>query len=259
MGEFVGVAAFSVPNLAELKQQALLFDRIAVPGLLAVMEDGILADGRESAELCWLADQRLIFAATVPVDERQMEEMRRVESRLVDEPNYFTRFAAEQLRSQFSIDAVALESAVPLHYRRYSFHSSPSGQRFADASCHLFNARYLPKNSRPDGLIPRFQDNHEAFLSQTYSVWPPTLQSRLAASNHKDSVVDVVLKRFPFIDDQTPWERVLEFRNDPEAKSRRNALRKWMRELTRQSLKPVEIEQELDALLSEYEELIGDN
>ena len=81
MGDFVGVTAFSMPILSEVKQQALLFDRIAVPGLSVTLEDNpSLAETNEHAELRWLSAQGLLFPATISVNERQAEELRRVES-----------------------------------------------------------------------------------------------------------------------------------------------------------------------------------
>lgn len=51
-----------------------------------------------------------MFQATVFADEREVDEFKRMEQLFVEEPNYFTRFAAEQLRSRYFVDAVALES-----------------------------------------------------------------------------------------------------------------------------------------------------
>src|SRR5215469_3166831 len=63
------------------------------------------------------------------------------------------------------------------------------------------------------------------------------------------SVVDIVLRRFPYVDDGTSWEQILDFRNDPSVKAKRNALRRWMSGIASKPRKPVEIEQEIDCLL----------
>jgi hypothetical protein len=257
MGDFVGVTAYSVPNLAAIKQQALLFDRIAIPGLFSVVEDGVFLEERESDELCWLAEQGLLFQATIPATETQVEELKRVEGLLAGEPNYFTRFAAEQLRAEFSIDAVALESDIPLKERQYSF--SPLRNR-----SYLVDARCLSEFDfcRTDlGGVHELKDSWEP-VAETESELPvrmffqPKHERKLvpAAPNNTGVVVDIVLRRFPYIDDGTPWERLLEFRNDPNTKARRNALRRWMSLVATKPCNQVEIEQEIGYLMSEYEE-----
>jgi hypothetical protein len=257
MGDFVGVTAFSVPNLAAIKQQALLFDRIAVPGLSSVVEDAVFLEEQESAELCWLGEQGLVIEATIPATESQVEELKRVEGLLAAEPNYFTRFVAEQLRAEFSIDAVALESNIPLKKRQYIF--SP----FRDES-YLVNARCLSAVDFPwpdleevselDSTTKALAETVDALRPQLFLQPQPERKLLPSGPNNTGRVVDIVLGRFPYIDDGTPWERVFEFRNDTDAKAKRNALRKWMSTLATKPCNQVEIEQEIDYLLSAYEE-----
>src|ERR1700674_4124829 len=91
MSDFIGVTAFTVPDLAEAKQQALLFDKIAIPGLSLALNDPSFLDGHLSGEICWLVDQGLFITAAIPVDQREVEELMRVENLFVKQPNYFTR------------------------------------------------------------------------------------------------------------------------------------------------------------------------
>jgi len=229
--------------------------------VIASLNEELPLDDLERAEICWLRDQGVLFPATIPADEQQIEELRRVEGLFVDEPNYFTRFAAEQLRSQFSIDAVALESDKPIGQRNYSFRRLRFDGIYAvDARCLVRTMPHFPHIQRLDGNQEAKPDGGHG--DEREKLPPPQYLLGRAPARHildgtssrNGSVVDIVLKRFPYVDDGTPWERVLEFRNDANAKARRNALRKWMSALTREPFKEVEIEREIDCLLSAYEE-----
>ena len=69
-------------------------------------------------------------------------------------------------------------------------------------------------------------------------------------------VLEVVLKSMPIPDDETPWEAIIEFRNDPESMKRLRRLRVWVRKFanaaTATSLP--EMKEEIEVLLDEYEE-----
>jgi hypothetical protein len=65
-----------------------------------------------------------------------------------------------------------------------------------------------------------------------------------------------VLKSLPIPDDQTPWEDIIEFRNDPESKKRLKALRVWTRKFAKATTATslAEMTEEIEVLLDEYEE-----
>ena len=44
-------------------------------------------------------------------------------------------------------------------------------------------------------------------------------------------VLEVVLKSMPIPDDETPWEAIIEFRNDPESMKRLRRLHVWVRKI----------------------------
>jgi hypothetical protein len=50
-------------------------------------------------------------------------------------------------------------------------------------------------------------------------------------------------------DDLTPWERILDFRNDPLTKGYLIGLRTWMADVARQNLSAIEAEQKLEWLM----------
>src|SRR5690348_16372602 len=119
MAEFVGITSFSHPSAAELKQLALLFDCIGVPGLIKTVDSPFLLSPVLAKEYRWLLEEGVLFEAAVIINEDEVARLRQVQDRYEEAPNYFTRLVAEAVRTQLAIDAVALESVVPLGYRRY--------------------------------------------------------------------------------------------------------------------------------------------
>jgi hypothetical protein len=66
-------------------------------------------------------------------------------------------------------------------------------------------------------------------------------------------VQHVVINAIPEPSESTPLERILEFRNDPEAKAKLHALRRWMAKVAKTQIPSREIADELEWLLHEYE------
>lgn len=69
-------------------------------------------------------------------------------------------------------------------------------------------------------------------------------------------VTDIFVSAVPIPADTVPWEQVLEFRSDPEARTKLLALRRWMRRLATEERDPIEITEELEYLLNEYKRSI---
>jgi hypothetical protein len=69
-------------------------------------------------------------------------------------------------------------------------------------------------------------------------------------------VLEVVLKTMPIPDDQTRWEDIIEFRNDPDSMKRLRRLRVWVRKFAKSTpaASLAEMKEEIEVLLDEYEE-----
>ena len=78
---------------------------------------------------------------------------------------------------------------------------------------------------------------------------PPT-PSTAAIDNavQPGDVVEVVIPRLPQPDELTPWDKILEFKNDPETKALLLSLRAWIHRSTSTAASLQEIAAELDAL-----------
>jgi len=69
-------------------------------------------------------------------------------------------------------------------------------------------------------------------------------------------VLEVVLKSMPIPDDETSWEDIIEFRNDPESMKRLRRLRVWVRKFAKDTTATslAEMKEEIGVILDEYEE-----
>lgn len=91
------------------------------------------------------------------------------------------------------------------------------------------------------------------FLTLSSTI-PDMLKDFNATPAETSPVVQITLEAFPVIDDSTPWEQVVDFRNDETTRMYSLALRRWMRKVTETDLTPIEIKEELEGLIAEYKD-----
>ena len=77
------------------------------------------------------------------------------------------------------------------------------------------------------------------------------LYDNLNNQNQLD-VVKVLLHKFPVIDDNTPLETIIKFKERPESKLELAKLRKWMTEISKVDLQQKEINEIIESSLLEY-------
>ncbi|WP_207481775.1 hypothetical protein [Arenibaculum pallidiluteum] len=71
--------------------------------------------------------------------------------------------------------------------------------------------------------------------------------------DRRQRILEILLTKVPVPSDLTPWEQIIDFRKDEEARARFWGLKRWMNKMVRDSLPLAEIEDEIDYLLHEYE------
>lgn len=72
----------------------------------------------------------------------------------------------------------------------------------------------------------------------------------------KQSIVNLIIKKFPFIDDTIEWQKIMEFKTDIDAKNKLNSLKNWLIDISKNNYTTNEIEQKLDYFIDEYESLL---
>ncbi len=237
MPEWVGITQH-VDTLDELKPYALLFDRLFVrriferhllPSNAPGQNSSALEIERREAEFQYLNRTKVIEIGPEYLDRPLCCPPREPDLEI---------YAREQRQRFHSFLGSKTEEFV----RAYAYD-------FARAFAILYSARSDQRavcitsavKCHPQEPVPNFAERLRRELSLDI---PDAMQV--------GSVVNLVVPRLPKPNDSTPWERIIEFRNDPDAKAPLLSLRRWIRKSvqTIDSLK--EIAEELEYLIEEY-------
>ncbi|MBL7891067.1 MAG: hypothetical protein JNL63_00445 [Bacteroidia bacterium] len=95
--------------------------------------------------------------------------------------------------------------------------------------------------------------NNEATERDFYSI-PLIKRLRLPdkVGASKTEIINLVIEQMPVPNDKTPWENIIEFKNNPDNKGRFAGLRNWVNKSVKSGLTTPEIKDELDYLLYQY-------
>jgi hypothetical protein len=228
MKQFVGIKSrldlsyseFSGSNLSsEIKQQALMFDHLAITN-----EDyaylSLFSTIGLSGELDWLLEQGIVqcYELIWPSILLQDHDYASLFSRLQNTPSLEESLANWDGKSGYMFDLGDIYVRSELETRLAAIELSKT------------------KNLDVQPMI-EFHYRH-----------PESTDTRLS------DVVEIVLEQFPTPDESTPWETIIEFRKDSEARAKFTALRDWMSGVARMQLDPGEIQVKLQTLLNEYDD-----
>lgn len=232
MKEFVGVKhLIGIPDTSWIKQEALMFDRVAVPSYHVVAP--MLRKGSCPRvydyydDLDWLLEQGIIFEPEniTPSEELQRRpEFQQCLKLLLEHNDEFSKLPA-LLENGFEGREDALASAV------HSFFLS-----------NYYHVRYT-------ALLLREMKHMDAYPVFTFPCGCSPVENGTAA---KSDVVEITLKALPMPDHSTPWEQILEYRGDSNSRVKFSRLRHWMSKTARTHSKPEEVEEELETLIDEY-------
>ncbi|UAY52083.1 hypothetical protein [Ferruginibacter albus] len=116
---------------------------------------------------------------------------------------------------------------------------------------NLYNPDY--ENNRALMLCDLLQKTEDRIVSPIFN--PTNLNiSEDAAYTSDKNLLNVVISKFPILNQTNlSWERIIDFKNDPETKTNQLRLRNWMLDISKTELSVFEIEQKLEYLLNEYE------
>ncbi|MBA3355579.1 MAG: hypothetical protein H0U18_06490 [Pyrinomonadaceae bacterium] len=246
MREFVAVDHIAIAfDLPALKQQALMFDRIAIPQLQAFLAYEGEERKEANATLRWLQEAGIVFEPTLKSDAKiSIDEYRDNRSLLVEQSQKLLAellgFSIEELieaRGHKSKTARIKKKIDQIPEKVYEF---VEGENVADHAYKL--ATYI---TRLISIELREVDGLQAV---------PLLPVDIAETDNdhdlKNSVIKIVLNSLPVPDDETSWEQIVEYRDDQDSKNKFLDLRNWMSEVARGELTPVEAEEQLEYLLS---------
>jgi hypothetical protein len=225
MSNHVGVLDFlALTNESDLKHAALVFDKVVMFGVGGLrMIEGSLPDRatdvlrRDLALLEFLQEHGVVMeanpAALFPQSKAQSEEA--VLKKVLTDPQ-FSDFLEK-------LNSISPEELSTYHKGAYD----RTARRVA---------AYYSANMQWDAVVLGSGVGAAADMLDAGS----------------DVVVNDVLPEMPIPDDATAWERIIDFRNDPDSRIKFNRLHMWTHEAARSGKSAQELRDELRYLLDEY-------
>lgn len=230
--EFVGVRSkwgsiATVWGLQQLKRDALIFDRIAITNLNSWLYHPFRRPNDALwNHLKWLEAKSIIFD---PLDDLPIDV-----SRLLRE---FEPKAREMRGVAQKLRAEGIEN-LPGFEREHLTITPVIGPE------SILNDEYLARLVSTYIHNADTMDAHPVFVVKLPSVPSPTA--------NKTDVIHIALNTLPIPSELVPWEEIIEYRNDPDARGKFLGLKSWINEMTKSSLPPVEIKDKLEWLLYDY-------
>lgn len=240
MKEFVAVNDSSILfHPASLKREALMFDRIALPLFTNIAE--IFGKSRQDApqvlaEIEWLMDKGITFEPEAkPISEEIITS---------DE---FISLAKAANEYDFELTEMETESAarlISIDEESLKIELTSQAKKLVETQFIIMglNARYFSVQLR----VLEGMDAHPVLSASI----PPVKASTVK----KSDVIQLGLNALPVPDDTTPWEQIIDYRSDPDSRTKFLALRHWMSEVARAELTPSEVEEKLEYLVNQYQQ-----
>lgn len=238
--ENVIVAAGTRPPL---KQQAIIFDRIGFPLLgyfLRYLEHAGHIPDNALNEINWLLEKEIIFDLKDLPDSQKLTANADYQQGLELEDS-IRRFFKE-FDKKGGLGKLAKFGDDVLHNRPVAMHDPEIKDFF------LQFILFTENRARLGAIHLRELENLDAY---------PILRSGFdlgaQASRGKTEVVRIVLNAIPIPDETTSWEHIIEYRSDPDSTGKFLDLRNWMSEVAKAEITPIEIEEKLEHLISQYQ------
>jgi len=82
---------------------------------------------------------------------------------------------------------------------------------------------------------------------------PYTQYTRELPNSNKSDVIQIVIRKLPLPNNETPWEQIIDYRNDSNTQDHLLSLRSWISRISHQNLPLTEIEEELESLTNDFQ------
>jgi hypothetical protein len=253
---FVGVGSYPDYNGGStadaLKKYTLLFDCLALYGLDEVIDTGgFNVTYRDVVPTLPPLAMTVAFGSDIVAELEWLRSVGVLRDGKLSAQQY-DQLAAHSVYSSCLSDGARITAT--LRQAMIDAFSVPKGPPFDPADSERAGrgmGLVLQQGPMLDDMVLRVTS---VLLSTVGTVNAIPLRSIDQFSAGADTVVHVVLSSLPTPDDSTPWETIIEFRNDPDSRRKLVALRRWMRALAKESRPSNEIVEELEYLISEFEE-----
>ncbi len=113
----------------------------------------------------------------------------------------------------------------------------------------------LPHQLNNDALELRYWALVMETLEQALdivTILPYSMYTQKIPKSKKSDVVQIIINQLPLPDSATPWEQIIDYKNDPSTKNNILALRRWISKISSENLSSAEIDDELQWLMNEF-------
>ena len=264
--EYVGVISPFDLMSTSLKKETIFFDKIAIPNVLNnyFLRDTMLDCPIRSIE--YLIDSGIIID---PVQD------------YIGEKNYLKKTGKELHKSRLKVIAErehALENELRTPLETYPMSDLNSLIENLPKNIVSHSKRIRAQLSHQYGVpVSKFVSSIQQFkdqldydrrgiaidLNRNHNINAyPVYANEVVLSDDfkagKDHVINLVIDQLPEPDcKQVSWERIIDFRNDPETQKLRTYLRKWISDTAKSDLTHNEIVEHMEYYCTKYEEHIN--
>jgi hypothetical protein len=232
-----------------LKRQALLFDQIAIidlPFLIETLSHQSNDQSRQyGAELEWLMTQGIIYEPDYPKTtwgglEELFEKLTadtRCDKKMIS-------LVQQTLKDEITC-LEDLRNSIDLMLRTGSFENSNTERFTRNLHLQIANASQV----RHAAYWLSAVKGNRTVLAHSL----PDYDLCSTSVERKALVWEVVLAHVPVLQEDTSWEKIVEFRTDPDSRRRLNDLVHWVHSLASSAKSRDDVQEELSCLRSRYE------
>jgi len=222
----INLLIFHTEQVESLKQHALLFDRIGILDLDKCLKYDLNLDNQQLGDIQWLIEQNQIYNLAIqPFDEAGTNKE-------------IVAYLAE----------AGLESyAHTLNYSALMKASGIKGKSILDEKWYGWRNAQESVSLRLLAIQAETLDNVNAV-----PLLPESQFVLNIPTSKMTDVAQVIINNLPLPDETTPWEDIIEYKDDEDVKQSLSTLRRWMRKIARENLPAHEIEEEIEWLINEF-------
>ena len=263
--EYVGVISpFDLVNTS-LKREAIFFDKIAVPNVLKdfILKDTLLTCPIRSIE--YLIESGIIFDPVMEyigetkylkkigqdIYTQRLKIIAQKEHALAEELKFpIETHTAPNLTSLFEILPKALLATFERVGKQLQYRLGIPFQKVGASIIRFKNQLDYDRRGIAIDLRNRFSINAFPLYSDNMALNDDFVSG-------KDDIVKLVVEQLPEPDyDSVSWERIIDFRNDPETKKLLTYLRHWITDTAKKDITYNDLLDEILYYCAKYEEHI---
>jgi hypothetical protein len=232
-----------------LKRDILIFDRIAVIYQNLITGDNserLMTDYFDLKEMEWLISKGILFFPDIDQKLKQREESPTESNIKINEDLNELNDVIEIIQEKrYQNERITVENNQVLPFERDPCGGGGFGRRppqqglIEETATSVRFAGISLRSEYEADIVPIFDQEEDVFELDRPK---------------KTDVFYITLEKLPIPDELTPWEQIIEFRQDPDTRNKFPALRRWMSKVIKNELKPNEIVQELEELLHVYQQ-----